>query len=107
MPRIDARGGVVATAVNLFELHAVERPERFAFQHQLGNGFLHMHIIPTIADTPSYLSTLMIGSQNDNWHRVRLPSTSGEIDWRMDQRATSPLKLRVTISSPSKWIPIT
>src|SRR5262249_5476206 len=107
VPRIGLRGGVVATAANPFELHTVERPDRFAFQHQLGHGFLHMHIIPTIADMTSYSLILMIGSQNDSLHLVRLPSTSGEVGWSMDQRATSPMKLRVTISSPSKWIPIT
>lgn len=46
-PRVRYRGCVV-TAVNPFELHVVERSERFAFQHQSGNGdgFLHHRIIP-------------------------------------------------------------
>src|SRR5215831_7674776 len=75
VPRIAARGGVVATAANPFELHTVKRPDHFAFQHQLGHGFLHMHIIPTIADMPSYSLALMIGSQNDSLQLARLSST--------------------------------
>ena len=102
VPRIAAHDGVVATAANPFELNAVKRPDHLALQYQLGHALLHMDIIHTIADMTSYSSILIIGSQNDSWHRVRLPSTLDEIDCCTDQRATSPMKLRVTISSPSK-----